>query len=107
MSATPPKRSMHKADGILTCVLSPDNAATPDRLYDTLSKDLNLPDHFGRNLDALYDCLTGDVDRPFEITVRQPGRMRDLLGATWDEIAVLLLDVATERDDATVILTNR
>lgn len=89
----------------LRCVLTPENAATLDRLYDRMADDLKLPSHFGRNLDALYDCLTGDIG-PFEVTVRQPGQMRDLLGDMWDEIAVLLLDVATERDDATVIFAN-
>lgn len=28
-----------------------------------LKKELNLPDYYGNNLDALYDCLT-DMDRP-------------------------------------------
>jgi len=103
MSASPGTSS---PEARLRCVLSPANAATLDKLYDRLAPDLKLPGHFGRNLDALYDCLTGDVAGPFEITVQQPGQMRDLLGAMWDEIAVLLLDVVTERDDATVIFAN-
>ena len=31
---------------------------TRDDLHDSLSRQLSLPDWYGRNLDALYDCLT-------------------------------------------------
>lgn len=29
-----------------------------DAAYDVISRELSFPDYFGRNLDALYDCLT-------------------------------------------------
>lgn len=31
--------------------------------HEYLKKVLNLPDYYGENLDALYDCIT-DMDRP-------------------------------------------
>jgi len=31
---------------------------SPD-LHEALSRALGFPDHYGKNLDALYDCLTG------------------------------------------------
>ena len=37
--------------------------ATADAVYDFLAEELSLPDYFGRNLDALYDCLT-DISAP-------------------------------------------
>ena len=36
---------------------------TPDAVYDYLSEELQLPSYFGRNLDALHDCLT-DISAP-------------------------------------------
>lgn len=36
---------------------------TADAVYDYLSKELSFPAYFGRNLDALHDCLT-DVAAP-------------------------------------------
>ena len=36
---------------------------TPDAVYDYLSEELAFPPYFGRNLDALHDCLT-DVGAP-------------------------------------------
>ena len=38
-----------------------------DGLYDQLTKQLKLPAHFGRNLDALWDVLSTDVEGPIEI----------------------------------------
>ncbi len=31
---------------------------TKDNLHDTFAKELGFPEWYGRNLDALYDCLT-------------------------------------------------
>ena len=36
---------------------------TPEAVYDYLQEELCLPDYFGRNLDALHDCLT-DIGIP-------------------------------------------
>ena len=36
---------------------------TPDAVYDYLQKELAFPAWFGRNLDALHDCLT-DIGAP-------------------------------------------
>ena len=36
---------------------------TPDAVYDYLSEELGFPAYFGRNLDALHDCLT-DIGSP-------------------------------------------
>ena len=35
--------------------------------HDHLAEQLSLPDYYGRNLDALFDCLT---DRSEDVTVR-------------------------------------
>lgn len=36
---------------------------TPDAVYGYLERELSFPAYFGRNLDALHDCLT-DVSTP-------------------------------------------
>ena len=36
---------------------------TVDAVYDYLQGELRFPDYFGRNLDALHDCLT-DISSP-------------------------------------------
>lgn len=35
--------------------------------YSACKKQLQLPDHFGNNLDALWDCITAEIDLPVEI----------------------------------------
>ncbi|MCM2990604.1 barstar family protein [Bacillus safensis] len=39
-----------------------------EELHDQLKTVLHLPDHYGKNLDALWDCLTGEVTLPVELT---------------------------------------
>jgi ribonuclease inhibitor len=40
---------------------------THEDLHKVLAEALELPEHYGRNLDALWDCLTGWVDTPIVI----------------------------------------
>ncbi|BFH62821.1 MULTISPECIES: barstar family protein [Paenibacillus] len=37
------------------------------QLHAVLKEALELPDHYGNNLDALWDCLTGWVEMPLTI----------------------------------------
>lgn len=62
------RRAASRADQTL---LHSDCHGTSDRkgVLTRLGEDLKLPDYYGRNLDALYDCLTDlqpnkDADRP-------------------------------------------
>ena len=48
-------------DGWRTALLDP--VDTLDGFYDEVAAALGLPAYFGRNLDALWDCLT-DLDGP-------------------------------------------
>jgi ribonuclease inhibitor len=41
-----------------TYILNFDNKETAESLHNYLAKMLDLPTHYGHNLDALYDCLT-------------------------------------------------
>ncbi|MGU3470470.1 barstar family protein [Paenibacillus sp. D51F] len=41
--------------------------ATIEAFHDALSRELHFPDYYGRNLDALYDCLTDYAGSPLAI----------------------------------------
>ena len=73
-----------------------DGFAIRDRegLHDLLSERLRLPAWYGRNLDALYDCLT-DLT---EVTVflRNAGAMTDALGDYGDNVLRVFRDAAAE-----------
>lgn len=38
-----------------------------EEALELLGRELNLPQWWGRNLDALYDCLTGGLCRPVRL----------------------------------------
>lgn len=44
-----------------------DTIQTIDDFYAIAVKYLQLPEYFGNNLDALWDCVTGEIELPIEI----------------------------------------
>jgi ribonuclease inhibitor len=66
------------------CVLEGRHLASMDAVYDALAEQLGLGRAFGRNLDAVWDVLTTDIDR----------------------VVRLLRSVAQERDDVTVVVEH-
>ncbi|MBM3538720.1 MAG: barnase inhibitor [Alphaproteobacteria bacterium] len=78
---------------------------TMEAIYNTLQRELGLPAHFGRNLDALWDALTGDVAGPLEIVWRDHAWARPKLGSYYDRLIKLLRDLESERADFKLILT--
>ena len=42
--------------------------STADAVYEYLSEELSFPAYFGRNLDALHDCLT-DISAPTRLVL--------------------------------------
>lgn len=74
-----------------------------EQFYDELTRQLHLPAHFGRNLDALYDSLSADVSGPFEIIWRDTEQSRQQLGADlYATLLEILQSVAEERGDVTL-----
>lgn len=49
-------------------------------LHDLLARSLPLPDYYGRNLDALYDCLL-EPHEPWNITFTGCARAEETLGS--------------------------
>lgn len=71
-------------------------------LYDEIGRALPLPDHFGRNLDALWDVLSTDIEGPFEILWQHADISRKAIGvADFDRVVTLFQDLEEERDDFT------
>lgn len=81
------------------CTLDGKTIRSLDDLYDTLSIQLSLPAHFGRNLDALWDVLSTDVGGSFEIVWKHAGDSRKLIGKDFDRVVKVFKDLQKERDD--------
>lgn len=45
-----------------------DRIGTLADFYKNAKQQFDFPDYFGNNLDALWDCITGDVTLPVEIS---------------------------------------
>ena len=63
-----------------------------------IAKALNLGPYYGRNLDALWDVLTRDVERPVSLVWNDAETSRTSMPAAFENIVALLRDV--EREDA-------
>lgn len=85
------------------CVLH--DIRTLAQFYDELARQLAFPAHFGRNLDALWDVLAGDVAGPFEIVWEDSAQAQSNLGMDYSRLVILLSDLAAERDDFTFTLS--
>lgn len=60
-------------------------------VYDLFAEGFDFPDYFGRNLDALYDCLT-DASEQELIILADKGYLRDILGEKADALFNTLYD---------------
>ncbi len=70
-----------------------------DEFYSELAKKLRFPEHFGRNLDALWDVLTTDVKGPVELAWEDSKLSKKSMGKDFEKVAALLGDVGKERED--------
>lgn len=77
---------------------------TKDQFYEELARQLDFPPHFGRNLDALWDVLTADIEGPVEVVWEQADTSKAVMGNDFAKLAELLKEVAAERGDFTFTL---
>ena len=81
------------------CLLSGETVRSLEAFYDEIARQLAFPEHFGRNLDALWDVLSADVEGPIEVLWKNPDSSRLAMGRDFDRILAVLKDVEKERKD--------
>jgi ribonuclease inhibitor len=74
--------------------------------YDEIASKLPLSDHFGRNLDALADILSTDIEGPFEIIWEHADVSKKTLKADYAKIVAMMKHVAAERADFKIVFKN-
>lgn len=76
-----------------TIVFDGNDILTQDAFYHVVGESLSLPDHFGYNLDALYDILT-EQSESFQIIFTHFDQLQDHLGIVFCQHLVNLLNDA-------------
>lgn len=72
---------------------------TPRQIHEYIAEKLDFPDYYGKNLDALYDCLT-DICEDTEVSIRN----YDILDYRENRIINTFLDAAEECEELSVKL---
>lgn len=67
-------------------------------LHKYLRSALSLPEHYGANLDALYDCLT-EIAEPTQIIVPAKVTDNEKLGWYGEQMLQVLQDAAEENEN--------
>ncbi len=76
-------------------------------IHETIKKSLALPDFYGRNLDALWDSLTGLMETPAHITIRGIAKLPKDLQPFIEEMLIIFFRAQAEfGDEITVIVES-
>lgn len=70
-----------------------------EKLHVILKSELQLPDYYGNNLDALWDCLTGDLQLPMSIEWRNFKCSKEFLGDYADKTLKIFLNAVNFLED--------
>ncbi len=77
--------------------LSGNKMTSREVLHTYLAKKLAFPSYYGKNLDALHDCLC-ERSTPLHITVTYTDRLKEHLGDYGDTLLQVLQDAAEENE---------
>jgi ribonuclease inhibitor len=89
---------------IKRCVLNGHAVDSMESFYSEIAGQLPFPKYFGRNLDALWDVLTVDVEGPIEIIWNESQYSRGKMGKEFEKLFALLKEVEKERKDFKIVL---
>jgi len=74
-----------------TIVLNGRNIDNEDEFHTEFAKRAQLGSGYGRNRDALYDVLTGDIEWPVKVIWEHASQSKVRMGAAYDEVVGTLL----------------
>jgi len=78
--------------------LSGNQMTTRETMHTYLAKKLKFPAYYGKNLDALHDCLC-ETGHPLRITVTYTERLVEELGEYGETFLRVLQDAAEENEN--------
>lgn len=86
----------------MTVWIDGEQLETRDALHDSLARQLRLPSWYGRNLDALYDCLT-DIREDTELRLLHADALFAHLGVYADVFQTVLRDACAENERLRIV----
>jgi ribonuclease inhibitor len=84
-------------------IIHGDSVAAMADIHRILAEELNFPEWYGGNLDALHDCLT-ELSEEVHITVLQPETLLETLGSGYTRLCRVLSDSAEDNPYLTLSL---
>lgn len=69
-----------------------------DDFHQRIKALLDLPEYYGENLDALWDCLTSDVELPLTVVWRNYAQSKLYLGDYADKALEVMKEAEKELD---------
>lgn len=76
--------------------LDGDKISSPAALHRAFAEALDLPDYFGRNMDALHDCLT-DIFEPVCVVAVNVPALKEHLGRSANAFWRLMADLEEDQ----------
>lgn len=80
-----------------TIIIDGNEIISMSEIHDLFVEELDFPEWYGKNLDALYDCL-GDMTEEVEIIFENVPELEENLGISFKKLCRLLEDVSSEND---------
>lgn len=87
-----------------TVTLPLEKLTSPDAFHEEIAKSLEFPGYYGKNLDALYDCLT-DIIEPTEIVFPQKAEESAYLGEYAAKVICVLKDAEIDNDSLKITIS--
>lgn len=85
-------------------ILDGEDFKTKEELHRILKSNLDLPEYYGNNLDALWDCLTGWIEIPVTLEWINFKKSKDNLGGYVQKLLEVFKDAQEEIDGFVLII---
>ncbi|MCB1194001.1 MAG: barstar family protein [Leptospiraceae bacterium] len=75
-----------------------------DELHTLIAEKLDFPTYYGKNNDALYDCLTGDIELPLTVIWNNYYITKEKLSDAIEDVYLVFQQVAQKESDFQVVV---
>ncbi|SHI90767.1 ribonuclease inhibitor [Clostridium cavendishii DSM 21758] len=77
-----------------------------EKLHEVFRTELNFPDYYGNNLDALFDVLSTDIEMPINLIFENTKYCKQYLGEYLDSTIEVLKNVSTYYPNDFIVTIN-